>query len=321
MAAIASGERIGNYRVEHVLGRDGACAVYEAVHLVLPRRAVVRVADADPTQPAAVQMLREAYILEALQHPGVVRVYESGLLADRRPWSAREHVEGETLEAVLRPDDRAGDLADQIALLRDLASVLEHMHDRGVIHCGLRPSGVLVTGRARGFPLCLVDFRSARPHDAEPAPYPVTPEAWAYTAPELAAGEPFDDRTDVFALGVIAYQVLTGAAPYEDRAVATGPGGARFHIPAALRRPDAPRELTALVDQMVAYAREDRPRSAEAHEALASCADLLARAAQVMPRIRRPRWTPPLAFEERARELEVDPSAPIELMRFGDGIE
>ncbi len=317
MTEIVSGDRIGNYQVERALERDGLCLAYEAVHLVLPRRAVLKLVDAEVADPEAAALLREAYILEALQHPGVVRVYESGLLADRRPWSAREHVEGETLEAVLRRKPPAG--VDAIALLRDLAGVLEHAHERGVLHCGLRPSRVLLTGRARGFPLCLADWSSARPHDAAPEPYAVTPGSRPYTAPELAAGELLDERTDVFALGVIAYQMLTGALPYEDRAVAAAPDGTTFHVPTALRCPDAAPELAALIDQMVAHARGERPGSAEAHDALSWIADQLARAAQIAPRIRRPRWTPPLTFEDRPEPLDL--RVPIEPMRFGDGLD
>ena len=307
-AAIVPGSQIGNYRIERVLERNAVCLAYDAVHLVLPRRAILKVMSGG-AEPDAVPILREAYILEALQHPGVIRVYESGLLPDRRPWSAREHVEGRTLHEVLR---RGGlDRTDALALLRDLAGVLEHAHERGVLHCGLRPSRVVVTGRQRGFPLCLADWSCARPHDAAPQPYPVTPESRPYTAPELAAGEPIDDRTDVFALGVLAYRMLTGAEPYEDRAVATAPDGATFHVPTALRCPDAPHELTALIDQMLAYTRDERPHSADVHEALAWIADLVAAAAQVGPRIRRPRWTPQIPFD--------DPCIPDAPMLFGDG--
>jgi len=316
MSELGSGDQIGNYRVERVLERDGACLVYEAVHLVLPRRAVIKVMDA-AAAPDDAHLLREAYILEALQHPGVIRVYESGLLDDRRAWSAREHVEGPTLEKLLRHGTL--DRADAIALLRDLAGVLEHAHERGVLHCALLPSRVLITGRSHGYPVCLADWRCARPHDAPPAPQAVTPGSWAYTAPELAAGEPIDDRTDVFAIGVIGYRMLTGTLPYEDRPVATGPGGAKFHVPAALRCPDAPGELAGLIDRMLAHERAERPSSAEAHEGLGTIADLLAGVVTSAPRIRRPRWTPPLAFEDRP--APPDPRVPIELMMFGDGLE
>jgi serine/threonine-protein kinase len=328
MTVIGSGERIGNYRIERALGRDGLSCAYEAAHLVLPRRAVLRVMDVEAVDPAAVHMLREAYILEALQHPGVVRVYESGLLPDRRPWSAREHVAGSALETVLGPAARLLDRAEAVGLLRDVAGVLEHAHERGVLLCGLRPSRVLLAGRSRAFPICFTDWSGARPHDAAPERFAGPAEARPFAAPELVVGDPIDERTDVFAIGVLAYRLLTGAVPFEDRAVARAPDGATFHVPAALRCPDVPRELAALVDQMLAHAPGERPSSGEAYEALAGMADLLAAAAHAAPRIRRPRWTPSLSFEDRPEVPEVqavregrDPSAPIELMLFGDGIE
>jgi eukaryotic-like serine/threonine-protein kinase len=322
MTAITPGERIGNYRIERVLGQGGLCCAYEAVHLVLPRRAVLRVMDVEAFDPAAVHMLREAYILEALQHPGVVRVYESGLLPDRRPWSAREHVQGPALGSVLGPGARVLDRADAAVLLRDIASVLEHAHERGVILCGLRPSRLVLTGRTRGAAVCFTDWSSARAHDAAPERFAGPAEARPFAAPELVAGAPIDERSDVFSLGVLAYRVLTGSVPFEDRAVATAPDGATFHVPTALRCPDVPRELAELVDQMLAHAPVERPSSVEAHDALAGIAEELARAAPVMPRIRRPRWTPPLSYNDRPEERAGrDPSAPVELMFFGDGIE
>jgi serine/threonine protein kinase len=317
MTELVAGDQIGNYRIERAINRAGLCLAYEAVHLVLPRRAVIRVMDAEVAEPEAAQILREAYILEALQHPGVIRVYESGLLGDRRPWSAREHVAGPTLDTMLGRG--ALDTADAIALVRDLAGVLEHAHQRGVLHCELRPSRVLLAGRSRGYPLCLADWSAARPHDAPPQPCTVTAGSWPYTAPELAAGEPIDERTDVFALGVIAYQMLTGALPYENRRVAAAPDGATFHVPAAFRCPAAPRELTALIDRMLAHARDERPTSAEAYDGLASGADLLAQVTPAAPRIRRPRWTPPLTFDDRP--APPDPRVPVEPMMFGDGLD
>lgn len=299
LTGLTSGDRIGDYRIERTLWRDDLCIAYAATHVVLPRDAVIEVMHSGGTRLGALRMLREACILEALRHPGVPRVYESGLVGDRRPWVARERVSGPTLAAVLSP--WVLERAEAIALLRDLASVLEHAHRRGVIHCDLNPSRVLLADRSRGFPLCLADWSCARMHDAARLTHSVTPASWLYTAPELAAGEPIDERVDVFALGVIAYQMLTGAEPYEDRSVPTAPDGARFHVPTAFRCPGAPEELATLIDRMLAYACEERPSSAEVHDGLAQLAAQLAETAPASapaPRIRRPRWTPPIAFEE-----------------------
>jgi serine/threonine-protein kinase len=285
-------DRIGNYRIDAERSRDATGVIYEARHLVLPRRAIVKVMQAK-LQMAAVQLLREACILEALEHPGVIRVYESGLLPDRRAWFAHERVDGATVADlfVLGPSDPA----HASVLLRDLAEVLEHVHRRGVVHGGLRPDLVAVTGRTRGFPLCLTDWSDARTLDTSTPP-PV--RSASYAAPELIEAGPIDDRTDVFALGVIGYQALTGELPFPD--VWRGQR-APHHVPTESRCPDAPGELTGLIDQMLAPDRLERPSSAEAH------ADLAAIAAELSPppprpigslRIRKPKWTPALPVGE-----------------------
>ena len=84
-----SGDRIGNYRIEIELACGAKAAEYRAMHLVLPRRAVIKVMNAQVDQSTVVHMLREACILDALHHPGIIRVYESGL-HQGRPWFATE---------------------------------------------------------------------------------------------------------------------------------------------------------------------------------------------------------------------------------------
>jgi serine/threonine protein kinase len=259
---------------------------------------VIKVMHGSATSAARMHLLREACMLEALQHPGVVRVYESGVLADRRTWCAYEYVAGPTVASVLSPGSI--DRVDAIAVLRDLAEVLVHAHQRGVIHCGLRPGRIVLTGRSRGFPLCVSDWSDARAHDAAPMAYHPSAASWHYTSPELACGDAIDDRTDVFALGVIAYQLLTGALPF-DGPIATANDGTTQHIPTEVHCPDAPRELTQLVDQMLSYDRWDRPSGTEVRDELDFLADALS--TQIpresgLVRLRRPRWTPPLQFDE-----------------------
>lgn len=290
---IASADRIGNYRLEHELAREPAVVVFRATHLVLPRRAVVKVLR-EAASAHAIQTLREACLLAALHHPGVVRVFESGLLPDHRPWFAMEHVTGSPVASVLSPG--ALDRVDAVALLRDLAEILDHAHHRGVVACGLRPDRVLLTSRrGRGFPLCVVDWSDARAHDAKPAPFVVPPSGYAYASPELVAGDPVDDRTDVYSLGVLAYELLTGVLPFATE-VATAADGSKQHVPTEVRCADAPRELTHLVDTMLAYDRWDRPSITEVLTELAWLADALPMTASLQApiRIRRPRWTPAL---------------------------
>jgi serine/threonine protein kinase len=282
-------------------------------------------------QPYMLQTLREACILEAVAHPGVPIVYESGVLRDRRPWFAFEQVSGPTLEELLAQGPL--DAAEVAAMLRDLADLLEHVHRRGVIHRGIRPDRIVVTSERR-FPLCVPDWSEAIAHDASAEPPHVAPDgSGSYRAPELAsqlAGDghgAIDDRADMFALGVIGYRALTGAMPGAD------------HVAARHRAPAAPAELTALIDSLLAFDRFDRPSASEVRADLdwlfeavpevlgrPSARDsepswarartqprgLEAAAAQAMgtgplaaptsaveaPRTRRPRWTPEAAYAD-----------------------
>ncbi|MGE0547319.1 MAG: serine/threonine-protein kinase [Kofleriaceae bacterium] len=293
-----SPDRIGEYRIEKQLTTTSAYAVYQAIHRVLPRRAVIKVMFEPVFDPVAapVQVLREACMLELLHHPGVVRIYEAGLLPDRRAWLAHELIEGTATTSLLEPG--AMDRIDAIALLRDIAEVLDHAHSRGVVHGGLFPDRIVLTGLSRGFPLCIADWSDVRAHDASPIPHVPTTMTWHYSAPELAAGEAIDDRADVFSLGVIGYELLTGQLPSRVQ-IATSEHE-RSHALLEQQCPDAPPELTSLVDRMLSYDPKHRPTSAEIHEELLVLTDRLGsvdgpHGASI--RIRQPKWTPPLRFD------------------------
>src|SRR5216110_2764901 len=122
-------DRVGNYRIERELGPTGSGVLLLARHLVLPRRAIIKVVHAAfaAVQPFVVQTLREACILEAIAHPGVPVVYESGVLSgilpERRPWFAFERISGPTLEELLVPGSLAP--VEVAGLIRDLADILE----------------------------------------------------------------------------------------------------------------------------------------------------------------------------------------------------
>ena len=235
-----TGDRIGSYRVEHELGSTATGTLYQAIHLVLPRRAVIKVKHhgADRMQHAlAVQLLREACLLEALSHPGIPQLYESGLLDDKRPWFAFELIEGITLADSI---DAGPVPALEVArIVRDLAATLEHAHKRGVIHRALRPDRVTLSAE-RGFAVAVTDWTDARPHDSIDAQRDIVMparEGRPYLAPELIRGDAPDDRADIYAIGVMAYQALVGVLP-------------RFES-TKTRCPDAPVELAQLIDQML----------------------------------------------------------------------
>ncbi len=306
-----AGDRVGNYRIELGLSCGERIAEYRAVHLVLPRRAVIKIHHAPVEAASAVTMLREACILDALHHPGILRVFESGIY-EGRPWFATELVDGPTIKNLLSPN--AIGRVDAMALLRDLAEVLEHAYRRGIVHCGIRPERILMTARSRGFPICVTDWSEARAHDARPQQTFPSDDAWHYTSPELACGDPIDDRTDVFALGVIAYQMLAGRLPFDGGILATVDDGTTQHVPTEVHCPDVPPELTKLVDQMLAYDRWDRPSAAEVFTELAWLADAIAlpqsrRATPNPLRIRRPRWTPAIQYSNPSERATTETDA------------
>lgn len=259
--------RIGDYVVEHELPAAPGFVAFSATHMLLPRRA--RLVSLHPaftgSQSLAKLLLREACLLEALRHPGVPRVYECGLDAGRRPWIAMELIDGPTFADALVAGPRT--VPEMLAMLAEVAEILHHAHARGVVHGNLRPGALKI--RREG--ACIVDWADARSHDTVAAhdraptvssvptsgdaePWSVG-EAFVYQPPEVLAGGVPDRRSDIYALGAVAYEALAGAPP---------------ELPAADRFPGAPRSLTALLDRMLAEDPLARPTSAEVRaEALA----------------------------------------------------
>jgi len=281
-------QRIGSYRVEAELGPTRWGTLLQARHAVLPRRAIIKIVQSEfaAMQPYVLQTLREACLIEAIAHPGVPIVYESGVLGDRRPWFAFEWIAGATLEELLA---RGAMPAIEVAgLLRDLSDILAHAHRRGVIHCAVRPDRVVITSERR-YPLCIPDWSEAIAHDdTTHLPWAAAEGSRRYRAPELAHHddgkcERIDDRADMFALGVIAYRALTGGLPFADDLAA-----ARF-VPAHELRPDAPPALVAIIDSMLAFDRFDRPSASEVRGGIAAWLETLPELPPRAARRREPR--------------------------------
>jgi len=195
------------------------------------------------------ELTREACILEVLRHAGVPRVFECGELPDGRPWVASELIEGPSLALLLAEEGKLG-VPMVLTLLAGLAEILHYAHTRGLLHRNLRPDAI--ASRPEG--PCIVDWSDARARESEVLQ--LVPSNWLeYQPPEVRAGDPADSRADVFALGVVAFEALTGARPT---------------TAAAHRVPAAPPRLLALLERMVAHDPLVRPTSAEVRaEALA----------------------------------------------------
>jgi len=215
--ALLESPEIAGYRVVRLLGRGGMGDVYEAEQEA-PRRPValkiVRTAVLDESLARRFEF--EAESLGRLNHPGIARIHEAGL-SGAQPYFAMELVEGEVLT---RHADRRGlDARARLALVARICEAVEHAHQRGVIHRDLKPANILVD--ADGQPK-LLDFGIAKLAGREARASLATLPGQLlgtipYMSPEQVSGDPaaVDLRADVYALGVIAYELLAGELPID----------------------------------------------------------------------------------------------------------
>jgi len=244
------------YRIDQLLGRGGMGAVYRARDMRLDRPVAVKVVRPDllDDNDARRRFRREAQIVARLQHPGIVSVFDFGTLAGGGAYLVMELVRGEDLRRVLHREGRL-DPAHAVRILAAVCSAIEAAHHEGVLHRDLKPENILLPGG--DIEAKVLDFGVAKLVESRGAELPTEPQATltvagtivgtpAYMAPEqLAAGAP-DARTDVFALGVIAYEMLCGDLPFSrgsltDVIVAQAQGPRRLlernpRLPAALDR-------------------------------------------------------------------------------------
>jgi serine/threonine protein kinase len=271
--SFAVGELIGAYRIEGVVGAGGMGAVYRATHVITDRVVAVKVMREDQlTQERAVdRMMREASILASVTHPGLPTFYECGILDDGRPWIVMELIEGSSLSARMHHGPMHADAV--IAFVGAVAEVLAAAHDRGVTHRDLKPDNILLTPTDRRFRVRVIDWGIA--HHLAGARFTNMNEAIGtptYMAPEQARGGPTDGHCDVYGLGIVAYQALTGRAPFVGHSsVEILVQHLNKPVPAlAPRCPDAPYGLVELVEQMLVKRYEERPTAVEVAHALSS---------------------------------------------------
>lgn len=200
----------GRYQLVTHLGRGGMGEVYEALDLTEDRRVALKRMAVDRTRSkvgrSELRFRREFHTLASFNHPRIVEVYDYGVDASG-PWYTMELLGGADLREVLR--QRTLEVREVCGILRDVASALALLHARGLVHRDLSPRNVrIIDGRAVLFDFgVLIDAGVSGEVAGTPA----------YIAPEMLYGQPIDHRTDLYALGVLAYTMLTGEVPYPAR--------------------------------------------------------------------------------------------------------
>jgi tetratricopeptide (TPR) repeat protein len=216
-------ERIGRYRLLRVLGEGGMGTVYEAVQDHPRRTVALKVVRGGLASPKLARRFElEAELLGRLQHPGIAQIYDAGtadvgLGGGVQPYFAMELIRGTTLLEYAAGKSLAP--RERLALIARVCDAVQHAHERGIVHRDLKPSNILVdeTGQPK-----ILDFGVARATDADVRMTTVESQfgeligTLAYMSPEQVQAEPgdIDGRSDVYALGVVTYELLTGSLPY-----------------------------------------------------------------------------------------------------------
>ncbi len=239
-------EYIGRYRIIALLGVGGMGTVYEAEQDEPKRRVALKIIRPGLVTPTLLHRFRrEALALAQLSHPGIARIYDAGAAETENgetPYFAMELIKGKPLGK--SADDQHLGLRERLERIAKIADALEHAHQHGVIHRDLKPANIIVdeTGRPR-----ILDFGVSRVALSESDETTLHTESGlvlgtlAYMSPEQASGDTsrIDHRSDVYSLGVIAYELLSGGLPYEVRREA-------LHEAARVIREREPASLSAM---------------------------------------------------------------------------
>ena len=281
----AAGDEVGPYRLLRELGQGGMGSVWLAergdgqlkrpVALKLPRLSWV--------PGLAARMARERDILATLQHPHIARLYDAGLDDHGRPYLAIEFVEGQGIDAYAQ--QRTLELPARLALLLQVASAVAYAHSRLVVHRDLKPSNILVTkeGQVRLLDFGIAKLLATDSNDdsalTQTAGRALTPE---YASPEQLRSETIGTASDVYSLGVVAFELLAGLRPYWLKAgrgaAALADAAARIDVPLASQRASDPalqRQLKGDLDAILSRALAADPQ--ERYATVQAMADDLGR--------------------------------------------
>jgi len=266
----------GRFRVECEIGRGGMGTVYRALHLGLERPVAVKILKQEfaAASEVAERFMREARTMSRLRHPRAAMIFDAGHLADGRPFIVMEYVEGATLaETLAREGTFAPERAVRVA--SEICDVLAEAHALGIVHRDLKPSNIILNERG----VCVLDFGIAKvlQTSTEMTRTHATTESGLvigtprYMSPEQCLGHKVGPASDLYSVGVLLYEMLTGRPPFVDvlsSAVLVKQATAQ-PTPLVALRPDVPRTLAHAVHALLAKNPAHRPASAsEARQTL-----------------------------------------------------
>ncbi|QRK12223.1 protein kinase [Archangium violaceum] len=266
-----TGLKIGEYELRQRIGVGGMGLVYEGIQPLIGKRVAVKVLRPElaAAEEQVARLLAEARAVNAIRHRGIVDIFGFGQVPDGRQYIIMEYLEGVALDAYLAEKGKLP-VAEVLDILDEVLSALGAAHGAGVVHRDLKPSNIFLVKQPDGsryvklldFGLAKMGLPTGRTAQTRTDMVVGTPE---YMAPEQARGQPVGPMTDLYALGVVAFEMVTGRLPF----TGTSPVDLLMkHVDARPPRPSdfvpsLPAALDAFILQMLTKDPESRPGSAE----------------------------------------------------------
>ena len=255
----------GKYRLDAFLSRGGMGAVYEATHVMLNRKVAVKfispqlVTSADMVR----RFQREARAVTHLNHPNIVRVHDLGQTEDGTLYIAMDLIAGKNLSDIIESEQPLA-ASRIVSIATQIVSALAHAHEQGVIHRDLKPQNIMIARRPDGRETAtLLDFGIAKTFEVD-ANTKLTATGFAvgsprYMSPEQAGAAQVDERSDIYSVGVILYEMLVGDVPFNDPSTPALLVKHLTEIPVrpSLRRPD--RSVSPVLEQIAMRCLEKNP--------------------------------------------------------------
>ncbi|MCA1635383.1 MAG: protein kinase [Acidobacteria bacterium] len=260
------------YRLDAELGKGGMGTVYRAARLLIGDTVAVKILHPElvKDEQSAERFRREAQAAARLKHPNVVTVYDFGITDDGLVYLVMELIEGESLRGIIKQNG-ALPLATAAEITRQICAALDEAHEAHIVHRDMKPDNVIVRQTPQGLRVKVLDFGIAKLRDAAPAANNLTQTGTVlgtpfYMSPEQCMGEEIDHRADIYSVGVILYEMLVGAVPFNS------PTPTAVAVQHATQQPTPPRAINmgipAAVEAVVLHAlqkrRESRPQTAGA---------------------------------------------------------
>jgi serine/threonine protein kinase len=248
------GTRIGEYELLAQIARGGFGVVWRGRHVHTDKAVAIKIIRAEliASEELVLRLEREARAIALTRHPNVVELHAFGKLEDGRPYLVMEHVPGVDLDAYLRSRG-ALPPAEVLSILAPLGDALAAVHEQGIVHRDIKGSNIMLSVRDGARRVVLLDFGVAKllEHRGQPITAPRctvgTPQCMA---PEQILGLPVDARTDVYALGSLAFQMLTGEAPFPGEDVTV----TNAHLIAERPLPSGRADITPAFDEVIVRA-------------------------------------------------------------------